>query len=58
MKTIKITLPAKDISLSHGDGITQITYMSKFNGKDKGFVYQILGYFHEYTLTDNLLTLK
>ena len=58
MKTIKITLPAYNITLTRATDLTIITYDSIYEGKPRMFVYHVIGYFYEYTLTDNLLTLK
>lgn len=58
MKTIEIYLPADNITLSYNDMYTVVCYTSLFNGKQRMFVSQVIGYFTEFTLTDNLLTLK
>lgn len=58
MKTIKITLPADNITLTRATDITIITYNSVFDGKPRMFVHHVMGYYYDYTLTDNLLTLK
>lgn len=58
MKTIKITLPADNISITTGKGVSVIGYDGIYAGIPKRYGYEVIGEFYEYTLTENLLTLK
>ena len=58
MKTIKITLPANNISITASDGITKITYDSYYDGITRMFQYTVIGEFTHFEQNENLLTLK
>lgn len=58
MKTIKIFLPASNITLTSGNGITAITYSGIYESKAKVYSYTVIGEFTEFEQKENLLTLK
>lgn len=58
MKTIKITLPADNITLTAANGYTTITYDGLDKGRSRQFTHGVFGDYYDYTLENNLLTLK